>query len=243
MNINNRVVLVTGAARRVGRAIALLLAKRGAKIVINYNKSESEARQLSDMINGASGEKSIAVKADITNPLEVKSMVETILRHFQGIDILINNASIYYETPIWEISEKDWDLFMNVNLKGPFLCSQMVGRIMSEKKSGKIINITDSIQIPDESPNHIPYIVSKAGLTMLTKALARAFSPHIHVNAIAPGPVLLPEHMSENEKKRAIEGTYLKRIGTPQDVGNAVIFLIESDYITGEVIHVDGGSH
>ncbi|MFQ5787701.1 MAG: SDR family NAD(P)-dependent oxidoreductase, partial [Thermodesulfobacteriota bacterium] len=221
---------------------ALLLAKRGAKIVINYNKSETEANQLVNMIKGTNGEKSIAVKADITNPLEVKSMVETIMSHFESIDILINNAGIYFETPIWEISEKDWDLFMNVNLKGPFLCSQIVGRIMSEKRSGKIINITDSIQISEETVNYMPYIVSKAGLTMLTKALARVFSPTIHVNAIAPGPVLLPENFSENEKKKAIASRYLKRIGTPQDIANAVIFLIESDYITGEVIHVDGGT-
>jgi len=242
MNMNDKVVVVTGGARRVGRAIALLLAKRGARIVINYNKSETEANQLINIINNKNGETSIAVKADITNPLEVKKMVDTILGHFKTIDILINNAGIYYETPVWEISEKDWDLFMNVNLKGPFLCSQVVGRIMSEKRSGKIINITDSIEISDDTVNYIPYIVSKAGLTMLTKALARVFSPTIHVNAIAPGPVLLPENFSENEKKKAIESRYLKRIGTPHDIANTVIFLIESDYITGEVIHVDGGT-
>ncbi|MBI4228528.1 MAG: SDR family oxidoreductase [Deltaproteobacteria bacterium] len=241
MNIKDRVIIVTGGARRIGRAICLILAERGAKIVINYNRSENEAHELLTIINGINDGSAIAVKADVSNPEEVQNMIESTIDHFQAIDILVNNAAIFFKTKLFAISESDWDLFMNTNLKGPFLCSQKVGKIMSEKGSGKIINIVDSFVISKESRHYIPYMVSKAGLIMLTKTLASTLAPDIHVNAIAPGPVLFPDDLAEEEKRYAVEGTALKRIGSPEDIAMGVIFLIESEYITGEVLHINGG--
>jgi NAD(P)-dependent dehydrogenase (short-subunit alcohol dehydrogenase family) len=241
MNIKDKVVIITGGARRIGRTICLTLAERGAKIVINYNKSEKDAKELLNDLNRINHTRAIAVKADVSNSDEVKNMVESTMAHFKTIDILINNAAIFFKTQLFDMSEDDWDLFMDTNLKGPFLCSQIVGKIMSDKGSGKIINIVDSFVISKETEHYIPYMVSKAGLVMLTKTLARTLAPDIHVNAIAPGPVLFPYNFTEQEKRQAVEGTALKRNGSPEDIAMGVIFLIESEYITGEVLHINGG--
>jgi len=241
MNIKDKVVIITGGARRIGRTICLTLAERGAKIVINYNKSEKDAKELLNDLNRINHTRAIAVKADVSKSDEVKNMVESTMAHFKTIDILINNAAIFFKTQLFDMSEDDWDLFMDTNLKGPFLCSQIVGKIMSDKGSGKIINIVDSFVISKETEHYIPYMVSKAGLVMLTKTLARTLAPDIHVNAIAPGPVLFPYNFTEGEKTQAVEGTALKRNGSPEDIAMGVIFLIESEYITGEVLHINGG--
>jgi pteridine reductase len=241
MNIKDKVVIITGGARRIGRTICLTLAERGAKIVINYNKSEKDAKELLNDLNRINHTRAIAVKADVSKSDEVQNMVESTMAHFKTIDILINNAAIFFKTQLFDMSEDDWDLFMDTNLKGPFLCSQIVGKIMSDKGSGKIINIVDSFVISKETEHYIPYMVSKAGLVMLTKTLARTLAPDIHVNAIAPGPVLFPYNFTEGEKRQAVEGTALKRNGSPEDIAMGVIFLIESEYITGEVLHINGG--
>lgn len=241
MNINDKVVIVTGGARRVGRTICRFLAGRGAKIVINYNKSEKYAKELENDLNTINRGSAIAVRADVSNSDEVENMVESTIAHFNTIDILVNNAAIFFKTQLFDISEDDWALFMDTNLKGPFLCSQKAGKIMSDKGSGRIINIVDSFVISKESEHYIPYLVSKAGLVMLTRILASALGPDILVNAIAPGPVLFPDNFTEEEKKQAVENTTLKRYGSPEDVAMGVIFLIESEYITGEVLHINGG--
>jgi pteridine reductase len=241
MNIKDKVIIVTGGARRIGRTICLTLAGRGAKIVINYNESEKDAKELLNDLNRINHRSAIAVKADVSNSDEVQNMVESTIAHFKTIDILINNAAIFFKTQLFDISEDDWDLFMDTNLKGPFLCSQKVGRIMSDKGSGKIINIVDSLIISKETEHYIPYMVSKAALVMLTKTLASTLAPDIHVNAIAPGPVLFPYNFTEEEKKQAVESTALKRNGSPEDIAMGVTFLIESEYITGEVLHINGG--
>lgn len=168
-------------------------------------------------------------------------MVESTLGRFKTIDILINNAAIFFRTEPFDISETDWDLFMDTNLKGPFLCSQIAGRVMQTKGRGKIINLVDSLAISEESDLYIPYMVSKAGLVMLTRTLARALAPNIHVNAIAPGPVMFPDNFTDEEKKLAIEMTALKRPGSPEDIAMGALFLIESEYITGEILHINGG--
>ncbi len=241
MEIKNKVIIVTGGSRRIGRTLCRSLAQRGAKIVINYNRSEREAKELSDDLNRINPGSAIAVKADVCNADEVQSMVESTIAHFNTVDVLVNNAAIFFETQLLDISECDWDMFMDTNLKGPFLCSQKVVKIMSERGSGKIINIVDSFVISKETERYIPYVVSKAGLAMLTRALACTLAPDIHVNAIAPGPVMFPASFTEEERRRAVETTALKRNGSPEDIATGVIFLIESDYITGEILHIDGG--
>lgn len=241
MDIKDKVALVTGGAKRVGRAVAIELAERGAKLVANYNNSEKEADELVEQIHKM-GREAIAVKADVSKADEVDRMVDSVLSQFGRIDILVNNAAIFFKTPFLQITEKDWDLFMNVNLKSAFLCSQRVAKIMLEQSRGKIVSIADASGGIKGWKSYTPYSVSKAGLIMLTKTMAKALAPNIQVNAVAPGPVLLPETYSEKEKKQAIESTILKRVGSPEDIAKAVIFLVESDYITGEVIAVDGGS-
>lgn len=241
MKIKDKVIIVTGGARRIGRAICLALAERGAKIVINYNNSETDANELLNELNRNNPESAIAVKADVSNSDEVQKMVESTIARFKTIDALVNNAAIFFKTQLPDLSEHDWDLFMDTNLKGPFLCSQKVIKVMSDKGSGKIINIVDSFVISKEAEHYIPYLASKAALVMLTRTLASALAPDIHVNAIAPGPILFPDNFTEEEKKKAVENTALKRNGSPQDIAMGVIFLIESEYITGEVLHINGG--
>jgi pteridine reductase len=241
MNIKDKVIIVTGGARRVGRTICLFLAERGAKIVINYNKSDKYAKELLNELNRINRRSAMAVKADVSNSDEVENMVESTMSQFKTIDVLVNNAAIFFKTQLSDISEDEWNLFMDTNLKGPFLCSQQVVKIMSDKGSGKIINIVDSFVISKESEHYIPYLVSKAGLVMLTRTLASALAPDIHVNAIAPGPVLYPDNFTEEEKNQAVKNTALKRKGSPEDIAMGVIFLIESEYITGEVLHINGG--
>ncbi|HWP90810.1 MAG TPA: 3-oxoacyl-ACP reductase family protein [Thermodesulfobacteriota bacterium] len=241
MDIKDKVALVTGGARRVGRAISLGLAEKGANLVVNYNHSAEEAKEVVKLIRKM-GREAIAVKADVSKKPEVYKLVDKALNRFGRIDILVNNAGIFFHTPFLEIPEEDWDLFMDVNLKSVFLCSQRVAITMNKQSSGKIINIADSAGGIRGWKDYIPYCVSKAGVIMLTKTMAKALAPNVQVNAVAPGPVLLPAYYLDREKKRAIDSTLLKRVGSPEDVAKAVIFLVESDYITGEIIAVDGGS-
>ncbi len=241
MDIKKRVALVTGGAKRVGRAISYELAKHGAKVAVNYKNSQKEADELVVQIHKIGGD-AIALKADVSKRDEVNRMVDSVLSTYGHIDILVNNAAIFFKTPFLETTEEDWDLFMSVNLKSAFLCSQKVAKTMLKQGLGKIVNIADAGGGIKGWKNYTPYCVSKAGLIMLTKTMAKALAPNIQVNSVAPGPVAFPEDYTEKEKTRAIESTLLKREGTPDDIARAVLFLAESDYITGEVIVVDGGN-
>ena len=240
MKIQNKVAVVTGGAIRVGRAIAIGLAKRGAHVAIAYHTSSSDAKKTVEEIKKW-GVKAIAVKTDVSKKDQVKQLVKKCLDQFGRIDILVNNAAIFYKTPFQKITEKDWDRHIQINLKGTFLCSHAVGLQMLKQESGKIINIADWAGLRPYQ-NYIPYCVSKAGVICLTQALAKTLAPHIQVNSISPGPILLPENMPDSEKNAVIHGTPLKRIGSPSDIAETVIFLVEgSDFITGANILVDGG--
>ncbi|MGQ0792630.1 MAG: SDR family NAD(P)-dependent oxidoreductase [Deltaproteobacteria bacterium] len=241
MEINNKIALVTGGAKRVGRAIALELARCGAHIAVHYNKSEAEAASAIHEIKSM-GREAALIKADLARSDDIERMVDSATERFGGIDILVNSAAIFYRTPLLEISEADWDAFMNVNLKSVFLASQKAASVMLRQRRGKIINIADSDGGINGWRSFIPYSVSKAGVIMLTKTLAKALAPDIEVNAVAPGPVLMPQDSTEEERRRAADSTLLKRAGSPEDVARAVRFLVESDYITGAVVAVDGGS-
>lgn len=161
---------------------------------------------------------------------------------FGRLDILVNSASVFSPGTADDATPDHWDAQMDTNAKAPFFLAQHAARLMRRHGSGKIINIAD---VAGEAiwPGYLPYSVSKAALIAVNHGLAKAYAPDIQVNAIAPGPVLFPEHYSEEQKRSAIERTLLKRAGSPQDIVNAVVFLIENDYITGEMIHVDGGRH
>lgn len=240
MNIDGKIALVTGSAHRVGREIALKLAEHGAHIAVHYHTKKEEAQQTADHIRSI-GQEVILLQGNISMRSDWLKMRRQIISKWKTIDILINNAAIFYRTPFMTVSEKDWDEFQNVNLKGTFWGCQVMGEVMYKNKTGKIINIAD-VAAESVWPNYIPYCVSKAGVIALTKGLAKALAPYVTVNAVAPGTVLLAEMYDEEEETRLVERTPLKRIGSPGDIANTVLFLLkDTDFITGEIIKVDGG--
>jgi pteridine reductase len=237
---SGKVALVTGAARRVGKAIALALARRGAHVAISYNRSAGEARQTVQEIE-ACGVRSLAVRGDIRRGAEVDAIVTEVMADFGRIDILVNNASNYYKTPFDSLTEEQWDDLVGTNLKGTFLVAKRVGDEMLRAGSGKIINLADWAGFRPYK-DYIPYCVAKAGVIALTTALAKTLAPNVQVNAIAPGPVLLPEDFDDSVREAVIRATPLHRVGTPEDIAQTVVFLVEgSDFITGATIVVDGG--
>lgn len=241
MEIEGKIALVTGSAKRVGRAIALALAERGAELVIHYRDSEREAQELLALLKRAGG-KPVAVRGDVSVAADVDRIVETAMQAFGRIEILVNNAAIFSRTPFENLTEEDWDRFLDVNLKGPFLLCRKIGGIMLRQGRGKIISLAD-IAAFKVWAEYIPYSVSKAGLIALTRGLAKALAPAVQVNAVAPGAVLLPEGTTPEERERAIRRVPLDRLGAPEDIARAVVYLIENDFITGEVLRVDGGQH
>ena len=233
--------MVTGAAKRVGRQIALGLARRGANIVVHYNSSAPDARRVVAEIK-ALGVDAIAVRANQTNAREVRAAVARAVKHFRDIHVLVTSAAVYRKTPFDTLTEEDWDFHIDANLKGPFLFALEVGRRMKKRgTAGKIITFADWAAMRPYA-DYLPYCVSKAGIICLTKSLAKALGPNVQVNAIAPGPVLLPPDFSARERRQVIEATLVKRLGSPQDIVSSVVFLIEgSDFITGHTLVVDGG--
>ena len=241
MEIEGKVALVTGGAKRVGRSIALALAERGAEVVLHYHGSDREVQAVLARIKGAGG-RPVAVQGDVSVAADVDRIVETAMQAFGRIEILVNNAAIFYRTPFEELTEEDWDRFLDVNLKGPFLLCRKVGAIMLRQRRGKVVNLAD-IAGQKVWVEYIPYSVSKAGVIALTIGLAKALAPHVQVNAIAPGAVLLPEGTIPEEEERAVGRVPLRRLGSPEDIARAVVYLVENDFITGEVLRVDGGQH
>jgi NAD(P)-dependent dehydrogenase (short-subunit alcohol dehydrogenase family) len=235
-----KIALVTGAARRVGKAIALALAERGAHVAITYNSSSAEALATLGEIEER-GVQGLALQGNITRSGDVDAMVRQVIERFGRIDILVNNASNYYKTPFETLTEAQWDDLVGTNLKGTFLVCKRVGDEMLRMGAGKIINLADWAGFRPYK-DYLPYCVAKAGVIALTTALAKTLAPQIQVNAVAPGPVLLPEDFGDHLRQAVVQATPLKRIGTPEDIAQTVVFLVEgSDFITGAVIPVDGG--
>jgi NAD(P)-dependent dehydrogenase (short-subunit alcohol dehydrogenase family) len=235
MDINGRVALITGSAKRIGREIALELARAGARIAVHYRSGEEDAREVA----GTAG---AVFQAELTDTAAVDRMFRGIESVFGGLDILVNSASIFNAASADDATPEHWDAQMNTNAKAPFFIAQRAARLMRRNGAGKIINIAD---VAGEViwPGYLPYSVSKAALIAVNRGLAKAYAPEIQVNAIAPGPVLFPEYYTDEQKRTAVERTLLRREGSPADIVRAVVFLIENDYITGEMIHVDGGRH
>jgi NAD(P)-dependent dehydrogenase (short-subunit alcohol dehydrogenase family) len=240
MRLEKRVVFVTGGAKRIGSHLALALAGRGANLIINYRYSNSDAQAVIREIERL-GVEAIAVQGDVSNAADVSRMIRAALDRFGRIDVLINNAAVYFKTPFAQISETDWDLTLDINLKGSFLCAQAVAPGMITRGEGKIINFADWAGARPYR-EYLPYCISKAGVIALTQALAQELAPAVQVNCIAPGPILLPEDMDEDERERVIRATPLKRIGSPEDIVQTVLYLIEAtDFVTGGTYLVDGG--
>ncbi len=239
MKLANSVILITGAAMRVGKEVALYFASKGANIAFSYYEEDEPWQETQQEIE-ALGVKCFVMKVEIRNRGEIKTFVQKTKEQLGRIDVLFNNASVWLRKPFLEISEAEWDLALDVNLKGPFLCSQAVAPIMQAQGAGVIINVTDisAFQVWNDNAHHA---ASKAGLVALTKSMAFELAPAIRVNAIAPGTVLLPPNPSEAKVEWAVENSLLKRIGTPLDVAKLAEFLIENDFATGSVYYIDGG--
>ncbi len=235
--------LVTGAAQGIGRAIALLLARNGADIVvsdINLEKAEETAKEIR-----AIGPKATAVRVDVSNLSDVERMVEAIIEKLAKIDILVNNAGITRDKLILRMTEEDWDAVLGVNLKGTFNCTKTVIRHMAKQRSGKIVNIA-SVVGEMGNAGQANYSASKAGVIGLTKTIAREYAQRgINVNAIAPGYIETPmtDALPEKAKEELKKLIPMERLGKPEDVAEAVLFLVceESSYITGQVLNVNGG--
>lgn len=238
MDIQDSVVMITGAAKRVGKHLALHLAGKGAHIAFSYNR----AGEWEDTLHAieSHGVRALAMQVDVVQADQIRAFVEATKEQFGRIDVLINNASVFLRAPFMDIGEEDWDLAMDVNLKGPFLFSQWVAGHMLRQGSGVILNITD-LSAFQTWPEYAHHAASKAGLWSLTKSMAVELAPAVRVNAIAPGTVLLPDNAPPEKRRWAEEKSLLKRVGSPADVARLVDFLIEDDFVTGGVYFVDGG--
>ena len=237
-SLAGKAALVTGGGVRVGRAIALALAQRGVNIAFTHLSCE-ECAQTADEI-AALGVEAMALTLDVCEPGAPARVVEQVIARFGRLDILVNNASVWLRAPFLEITPEAWQLALDVNLTGPFLLAQAAAPQMLKQESGLIINITDlsAYQTWKEYAHHA---ASKAGLVALTRVMAAELAPHVRVNAIAPGTVLLPEGATEAKRQWAEGNSLLKRVGRPEDVARTVLFLVDSDFTTGAVYFVDGG--
>lgn len=239
MEMRDRIALVTGGAHRVGKAIALALAREGAHVVVTYHASAEQAQQAVAEIEGC-GVGGLAVQCDQSNPAQVAAVFDVLKEKWERLDILVNSAAIMQSKPFLDITPQDWDATLDINLKGPFLFSQQAGRMMLKQGQGVIINIADEAGLTPW-PRDVHHSVSKAGVIMLTKATALALAPKVRVNAIAPGPVLKPEGWTDERWDTLRPSTPLDRLGSPQAVCEAVLYLIRAEFVTGHVLVVDGG--
>lgn len=238
-----KVALITGAARRIGAEIAHTLHDTGMNIILHYNASEEAAIHLCEQFNKKRDHSAVAIQAELQESENHKALVQKASEVWKRLDVLVNNASRFYRTMLGKVTEYAWDDLINSNLKAPFFLSQAAAPFLT-KNNGAIVNIAD-IHAQHPLRNYSVYCISKSGLIMMTKALAKELGPNVRVNAVAPGAILWPEgenKLSEDEKQKIIDHTSLLRPGSPEDVAKTVLFLVrDSDYITGQVISVDGG--
>ena len=241
----NKVVLITGSSRGIGKATAIEFAKRGYNVVINYKNSDKEALMLKEEIEKNYNVKALLVKADVSNENDVRNMVKVILSEFKHIDVLVNNADIVMDKEFEDRSVEDWNKTLATNLIGPFIVSKYVGEIMLKQKQGKIINISSTNGINSFFPTSVDYDASKAGLISLTHNLAIQFAPYINVNCVAPGWVNteMNKELPSELVREETEKIYKKRFAEPSEIGKVICFLAsdDADFINDEIIKVDGG--
>lgn len=239
----NRVVLITGGARRVGAAICRRLHAGGHNLMVHFRTSVQEARTLQAELNAIRADSVAIVQADLLNIAHLPTLVQETVQHFGRLDVLINNASSFYPTPVGEITESQWDDLVGTNLKTPLFLSQAAAPHL-RRTEGCIVNIVD-IHADRPMKNYLVYNAAKGGLLALTRSLARELGPEIRVNGVSPGAILWPEDEAwsdELARHRIVSTTLLKRVGEPDDIARTVRFLVEdAPYITGQVLAVDGG--
>jgi pteridine reductase len=236
-SLTGHVALVTGSAKRLGRAIALRLAEEGANVVVHYRASAAEAQSAVAEIEKL-GRQAIAIGADLNLVPDIRRLFDEAGRHFGRLNILVNSAANFLPASITSTSEEIWDASLDSNLKAPFFCAQAAAPLLRRAK-GAIINFADTGGLLGW-PGYIPHSVSKAGVVMLTRVLAKALAPEVRVNAIAPGTITMPGDPAEWEAD-FIKLAPLRRSGTPRDITDAVMFLVQSSFVTGQVLVVDGG--
>jgi pteridine reductase len=241
MPLAGKAVLVTGAARRVGAALAAAFHAAGARVAVHYRGSKAEADARVAEFNAARADSARAFQADLSDPAACETLVAAVVRAFGRLDILVNNASSFYPTPVGSITPDQFDDLIGSNLRAPLFLAQAAAPELG-RREGLILNIAD-IHGLKPLRQHVVYCSAKAALIMLTRSLARDLGPAIRVNAIAPGPVLWPEGGVDAElRRRIVERTALKRAGTPEDVAKAALFFAtDAPFVTGEVLAVDGG--
>ena len=237
----SKTILITGAAKRIGREIALSFFNKGWDIVIHYNSSKNDAQVLADEMNAQRDDSAIIAQANLDNADEIIKLADQTLSKNNRIDALVNNASTFYPTPIGDFSEDDWNSLMGSNLKAPLFLMQSFTKELKKNK-GFIINITD-INVDKALINHSIYLAAKSGLQTLTQALAKELAPDIRVNAIAPGVILEPPNTewTTEQKNTIINSVPLGRMGSEKDIADAAIFLSEAEYVTGQILNIDGG--
>jgi pteridine reductase len=238
MELRGKVALVTGGGRRVGKALALALARRGAIVAVHYNESEAGARDVVAAI-ARDGGRAQSFGADLTDNELAAKLPDNVAAAFGRLDVVVNSAAVMIRTPFGEVTATVWDEIFALNLRAPFLISQAAAPHLKRAK-GAIVNIADLAAF-ETWPGYIPHGLTKSGIVHMTKSLARILAPEVRVNAIAPGTVLLPDDWSDKDAAHLDETTPLKRQGSPDDVAATMLFLLDADYITGETIVVDGG--
>ncbi len=242
MELAGRVALVTGAGRRVGQAIAVALGARGMRVAVHFSRSVEGAAETVRRIQAVGGE-GRTLGADLTDAAAIPPLVASVIEAYGALDVLVNSAAVMERTPFGEVTAEQWDGIMALNFRAPFLLAQAAAPHLSGATGGgAIVNIADLAAF-ETWPAYIPHGASKAGVVYLTQALARVMAPSVRVNGIAPGTVLLPEGWSDDATERLRSTTPLGRTGSPADVADTVLFLLASDYMTGETIIVDGGRH
>jgi len=241
MELDGRVALVTGAGRRVGRAIALRLAQAGCRLAVHYLHSPDQARATAEQC-GAAGPQAEVFRADLAEPAAARQLPQDVLARFGRLDVLVNNASVFERMALDEFDWQQWERTLRVNLTAPMLLTY-TAREALRKVGGRVINICDAA-VGRPWPDHLAYVVSKGALETLTRVLARALAPEVNVVGIAPGAAVWREDYDEQTRARLVARIPLGRAGTPEDIAAAVHFVLsEGDYITGAILPVDGGRH
>lgn len=244
MDTNGKVALITGG-KRIGAVVATTLATAGVDVALVYNRSLAEASETESAVKGL-GRRAVLIQADVTNDLACSDAVASTVRELGRLDILINMASLYASKPFAELTAADWDRQLSVDLRATFLFSHAAAPVMKKTGGGRIINFTDWVAASARPryPGYSPYYVAKAGVKALTETLALELAAdQILVNAIAPGPILAPPEMSKEESDAVVKSTPLGRWGGEEEIAKTVMFLVTSDFVTGETIRVDGGRH
>lgn len=238
--LTGKTVLITGAAHRIGASVARRLHAEGMNVVLHYRGSEKEAHELCRTFNDARRDSAVSAQADLAEIDGFVSLIKTSLQ-WGSLDLLVNNASVFFPTQIGQVSEGHWDDLMTSNLKAPFFLSQAAAPHLKNGR-GSIVNMVD-IHARRPLRGHSVYSIAKAGLAMLTYSLARELGPDVRVNGIAPGPILWPTTgLDDTAKQVILDNTALKRAGTPDDIGSAIVYLVrDAAYVTGQIIAVDGG--